>query len=119
MATDLINILSNSNKDIDNQKLMDYLSGRLSAEDHHDVERWLVDNKFANDAIEGLQAVSKEKDLNAYVEQLNRELNQYLQQKKQRRDSRKIKEIPWVYLAILLILALSILAYVVIRKLAH
>ena len=31
MNDDLLNILSNSNKDIDNQKLMDYLSGKLSA----------------------------------------------------------------------------------------
>ncbi len=39
MDDDLLNILSNSNKDIDNQKLMDYLSDKLSAEEKHEFEK--------------------------------------------------------------------------------
>ena len=116
MSSDLLNILSNSNKDIDNQKLMDYISGRLSGKDKHEVEQWMIDNNFENEALEGLQAVKDKKDLDAYVNQLNKELNQYLRQKKQRRDRRKIKEIPWAYLAIILVLVLIIIAYLVIQK---
>jgi hypothetical protein len=116
MSGDLLNILSNSNKDIDNQKLMDYISGKLSGKDKHEVEQWIVDNKFENEALDGLQIVKDKKDLEAYVNQLNKELNQYLQQKKQRRDRKKIKEIPWSYLAIVLVLLLIIIAYVVIQK---
>lgn len=116
MSSDLLNILSNSNKDIDNQKLMDYISGRLSGKDKHEVEQWMIDNNFENEALEGLQSVKDKKDLEAYVNQLNKELNQYLQQKKQRRDRRKIKEIPWTYLAIVLVLLLMIIAYFVIQK---
>ena len=33
MNKDLLNILSNSNKDIDNQQLMDYLNGKLRSEE--------------------------------------------------------------------------------------
>ena len=44
MNKDLLNILANSNKDIDNQQLMDYLSGNLSGEPLHDVERTMADN---------------------------------------------------------------------------
>lgn len=117
MAIDLLNILSNSNKDIDNQKLMDYLSGKLSGKDKHEVEEWMIDNNFENEALEGLQTVTDKKDLQVYVDQLNKELNNYLQQKKQRRDRRKIKEIPWAYLAIVLVLLFIILAYFVIEKL--
>ena len=117
MSNDLINILSNSNKDIDNQKLMDYISGKLSGKDKHEVEQWMIDNHFESEALEGLQTLSDKKDLQAYVDQLNKELNKYLQQKKQRRDKRKIKEIPWSYLAIVLILMLIIIAYFVIQKL--
>ncbi len=116
MSGDLLNILSNSNKDIDNQKLMDYISGKLSGKDKHEVEQWIVDNNFENEALDGLQIVKDKKDLDAYVNQLNKELNQYLQQKKQRRDRKKIKEIPWSYLAIVLVLLLIIIAYVVIQK---
>jgi ABC-type bacteriocin/lantibiotic exporter with double-glycine peptidase domain len=116
MSSDLLNILSNSNKDIDNQKLMDYISGRLSGKDKHEVEQWMIDNNFENEALEGLQTVKNTKDLEAYVNQLNKELNQYLQQKKHRRDRRKIKEIPWSYLAIVIVLLLIFIAYLVIQK---
>lgn len=116
MSNDLLNILSNSNKDIDNQKLMDYISGKLSGKDKHEVEQWMVDNNFENEALDGLQIVKDKKDLEAYVSQLNKELNQYLQQKKQRRDRKKIKDIPWSYLAIVLVLLLIIIAYVIIQK---
>ncbi len=117
MSSDLLNILSNSNKDIDNQKLMDYISGKLSGKDKHEVEQWMIDNNFESEALEGLQTVKDQKDLQAYVDQLNKELNKYLQQKKHRRDRRKIKEIPWSYLAITLVLLLIIIAYFVIQKL--
>ena len=39
MNDDLLNILSGSNKDIDNQKLMDYISNKLSAEQKHEFEK--------------------------------------------------------------------------------
>ncbi|WEK38151.1 MAG: hypothetical protein P0Y53_11655 [Candidatus Pseudobacter hemicellulosilyticus] len=116
-----MNILSNSNKDIDNQKLMDYISGQLSDQDRHEVERWMVDNEFEREALEGLEGMTgnSKRELNTYVEQLNKDLNHYLQKKKNQRQKRKIREAPWIYVAILLILALAILAYVVIHRLQH
>lgn len=119
MNHDLLNILSNSNKDIDNQKLMDYLAGKLSEAEKHEVERWMADNDFADEAMEGLEQFSNKKDLTGYVDQLNKELNQYIQQKKQRRERRRIQEQPWTYLAIFLILALIVLAYFIIKRLQH
>ena len=53
--SDLLNILSNSNKDIDNQKLMDYLAGKLSAQEKHDFEKQMAESAMVNDAVEGLQ----------------------------------------------------------------
>lgn len=119
MNKDLLNILSNSNKDIDNQKLMDYLAGKLSEQDKNEVERWMADNDFANEAMEGLQDFTAKKDINNYVDQLNKELNQYIQHKKQRRERRKIQDQPWTYLAIFLILLFIVLAYIVIKRLQH
>lgn len=119
MNRDLLNILSNSNKDIDNQKLMDYLAGKLSEQDKHEVEAWMLNNDFENEAIEGLLQVSGKKKIDTYVDQLNKDLNQYIQKKKSLREKRKIQEAPWVYISIILILALAILAYVVIRKALH
>lgn len=116
MNRDLLNILSNSNKDIDNQKLMDYLAGKLSEQDKHEVELWMLENDFENEAIEGLSQVSGKTTIDAYVDQLNKDLNQYIQKKKHLRQKRKIQESPWVYIAIVLILILAVVAFVVIRK---
>ena len=88
MNNDLLNILSNSNKDIDNQKLMDYLSGKLSDQEKHEVEMWMVDNDFENEALEGLQQMGSNKKLEGYVDQLNKELSTYIKDKKSRREKR-------------------------------
>lgn len=119
MNKDLLNILSNSNKDIDNQKLMDYLAGKLSETEKNEVERWMADNEFAEEAMEGLEQFSSKKDLSGYVDQLNKELNQYIKKKKHRRERRKLQEQPWTYLAIFLVLVLAVLAYIVIKKMQH
>ena len=55
MDEDLLNILSNSNKDIDNQKLMDYLSGKLSEGEKHEIEKEMMDSEMMNDVLEGLE----------------------------------------------------------------
>jgi hypothetical protein len=117
MNNDLLNILSNSNKDIDNQKLMDYLSGKLSEQEKHEVEMWMVDNDFENEALEGLQQMGGNKKLEGYVDQLNKELHQYIRQKKDRREKRRINNSFWVYVSIAFILIIIILSYMVISRL--
>jgi hypothetical protein len=117
MSNDLFNILSNSNKDIDNQKLMDYLGGKLSDHEKHEVETWMIENEFANEAVEGLQKFSDKKDLQLYVDQLNKELNQYIQEKKNRRERKKLKDNPSIYLTVFVILLLIVLGYFVIQLL--
>jgi hypothetical protein len=121
MNDDLLNILSNSNKDIDNQLLMDYLSGKLSAEKSHEVEKMMADNDLFNDAMEGLQHVKDKRDIQTYVEQLNRGLQKSLTKKRRRREKRKLKEGPWGYIAVIVIIMLCIAAYYVVKKvlLAH
>jgi hypothetical protein len=119
MNNDLLNILSNSNKDIDNQKLMDYLSGKLSEQEKHEVEMWMVDNEFENDAMEGLQQMAGNKKLDGYVDQLNKELTQYIKQKKERRDKKRINNSFWVYTAVAFILIIIILAYMVLSRIKH
>ena len=116
MNNDLLNILSNSNKDIDNQQLMDYLSGKLSAEDTHAIEKLMADSEFMNDAVEGLETIPNKKDIQVYVDELNATLQKSLQKKKQRRLKRRLREGPWGYFAILLIILLCIAAYLIVRK---
>src|SRR2546423_15427161 len=119
--SDLLNILGNSNKDIDNQKLMDYLSGKLSAAEKHEVEKQMVENELVNDAVEGLQQFKDQKKLDAYVDQLQKQLNTYIANKKERRKKRWFTSQydQWIYISIFIVLLLIIIAYMVIRKLPH
>ena len=118
--SDLLNILSNSNKDIDNQKLMDYLSGKLSAQEKHEVEKLMAENELVSDAVEGLQQFKDQKKLDTYVDQLQKQLNQYLKQKKERRNRWKKGNFDqWIYISIVVVLAIIIIAYVVLRKIGH
>ncbi len=116
MSDDLLNILSNSNKDIDNQKLMDYLSDKLSAEERHAFEEEMIDSDFINDAVEGLESFKKQADINEYASQLNKNLKKKLEIKKIRRNKRKIKDLPWFYYAIILILILVIVSFILLKK---
>ncbi len=113
---ELKNILSNSNKDIDNQKLMDYLSDKLSAEEKHEIEKQMNDSDFLNDALEGLGNVREKKDISFLVEQLNANLHKQLEKKKKRKQKRTIKDQPWLYLTIITILLLIIICFIVIKK---
>ena len=116
MREDLLNILSESNKDIDNQKLMDYISGKLSAEQKHEVEKWMIDNPFFNEAVEGLQNADAKK-VSASVEQINATLRKYLKQKKMRREKNLFPVNLWTYIAVLFILALVVLVYLFLHRL--
>lgn len=116
MSDDLKDILNNSNKDIDNQKLMDYLSQQLSKQDTHDLEKMMAEDEFINDAVEGLEQFNNVKKLPLSVEQLNRDLQKQIAKKKARREKRKLQDQPWVYFAIILLLILTIACYIIIKK---
>ena len=114
MHENLLNILSESNKDIDNQKLMDYISGKLSAEQKHEVEKLMADNPFFNEAMEGLQQAGTARSAEA-VEQINKQLKVLLQQRRRRKEKFPMPVNLWTYAAVILILAVIVIVYLVIR----
>lgn len=116
MNPDLLNILANSNKEIDNQLLMDYLSGNLTGEKKHAVEEWMADNDFMSDALEGLESIPDKKNVQVYVEELNRSLQKNLKKRKIHREKMRLKENPWTYLAILVVLVLCLAVYFILHR---
>ncbi len=116
MSNNLKDILSESNKDIDNQRLMDYLSNHISQADLHDIEKTMADDSFVNDAVEGLQQMKPGKDLQLYVEQLNGDLKKQIAKNKKRKNKRSIKDQPTIYLAVIVILILLVICFLVIRR---
>ncbi|HTQ29183.1 MAG TPA: hypothetical protein VMI35_13690 [Puia sp.] len=119
MNQELLDILSNSNKDIDNQKLMDYLSGKLSEPEKHEVEKLVAGSDFMQDALEGLKNIKDSRKLQAYVDQLQQSLQGQLTQNRRRREKHRIKEYPWIYFTIVLILVIAIVGYLIIRQVLH
>ena len=114
MHEDLLNILSDSNKDIDNQKLMDYISGKLSAEQNHEVEKWMIDNQFFSEAVEGLQSTDASK-VSASVDEINAALRKYLKQRKIRREKNIFPVNIWTMVAVLFILILAVVVYLILH----
>jgi len=101
---------------MDNQKLMDYLSRKLSAQESHDLEKMMAEDDFINDAVEGLEQIGDTKKMTLSVEELNRELQKQIAKKKSRKEKRKLKEQPWVYFTIILLLLLVVVCYILVKK---
>jgi hypothetical protein len=116
MSDELKDILSNLNKDIEQEKLLDYLNKKLSASEAHELEKQMADDAFVNDAVEGLEGFRNKEDLSLYVQQLNSGLKKQLDKKKLRKEKRKIQNQPWLYFSIVLLLVLAIVCFMLVRK---
>jgi anti-sigma factor RsiW len=116
MSNDLKDILGNSNKDIDNQQLMDYLSSQLNKANEHEVEKAMADDAFINDAVEGLQQMQDAKNMQAYVEQLNADLQKQIAKNKKRKEKRRLKDSPYTYWAIIILLVLMVICFIAVKK---
>ncbi len=112
--SDINNDILNSEEELSDEQLMNYLKGYLSKEDAHNIEEEMIEDSFLNDAIEGLQQFSSDKKLNDYVRHLNHHLHEQITEQKQRNEKRRLKDIPLIVQAIVIVLLLSMLAYGVI-----
>ena len=116
MSDDLLDILSNSNQDIDNQKLIDYLNNKLPSEENHEVEKEMIKSEFIRDAVEGLQEFKSKEELSVFVNRLNTNLSKQLEKKKRKKNKRTLKDQPLILLAIIIILILVIVCFIIISK---
>jgi len=116
MQDNLKDILSHLSTDIDQETLLLYLQGKLSAEQQHEVEKQLINDDFETDAVEGLQAVKNQQQLSLIVDQLNRDLKKRTQKKKDYREKLKLENPYWLYLTLIIILLLVVISYFIVRK---
>jgi len=116
MSDDLKDILSNLNKDIEQDKLLDYLNKKLSADEAHELEKQMTDDVFMNDAVEGLEQFRNKKDLSLLVDQLNSELKKQTAKKKLKKEKRKLADQPWLYITIVTLLLLVVISFVLIKR---
>ncbi len=116
MQENLKDILSHLTTDIDQETLLLYLQDKLPEGKKHEVEKTLSENEFANDAMEGLQQFGDKKQIAYMVEMLNRDLKKKVEKKMQRREKLKLKDQPWLYLAIVILMLLIVLCYLIIHR---
>jgi len=83
------------------------------------LEKKMLDDPFVNDAVEGLQKIKSNKNIDQYVFQLNKELHQHLTSRKKRKKPSFLNPQIWSIIAIILILSLIILSYFLIKYLLH
>lgn len=119
MPDNLKDILSHLSSEVDQETLIKYLEGRLSEQEKHDVEKKMLASDFTDDAMEGLQQFKDKAKLSVLVEQLNRDMKKKLEKNKRRREKKRIQEHPWLYIAIIIILLLTVLSYIVIHRMSQ
>jgi hypothetical protein len=116
---DIKNILQPSEASLSDEQLMQYLQGRLTPQQVHEVEKEMADSDFMNDAMEGLQQFDSTRNIDAYVAQLNHQLQKQTALKKRRKEKRRLKKNDWITLAIIITILICLLGYVVVNKLRH
>jgi HEAT repeat protein len=116
MTDNLKDILSHLSNDIDQETLIQYLQGTLTEEKKHQLEKQLVDNEFASDALEGLSEIKDKQQIQYMVEMLNRDLKKKLEKRKRRREKLAIRLEPWILITIIIVILLIIISYVVVKK---
>jgi hypothetical protein len=116
MNDDLKDILSNLNPEVDQETLLRYLQGKLSAQEQHEVEKQMMGDDFEADALEGLQEFKNKKDISALVSQLNTDLKKRTEKKKRFKEKMKLNLDSNLIIAIVIILLLIILSYFIIHR---
>jgi len=116
MAPNLKDILSHLSTDIDQETLLLYLQDKLSDEKKQEVEKKLLENEFASDAMEGLQEFKDKQRVAYLVDILNRDLKKKTEKKKQRKQRMQLKDQSWLYISIVIILLLIIISYILVHK---
>ncbi len=116
MSESYKDILSHLSTEVDQETLLLYLQGKLSEEKKHEVEKILLQNEFEDEALEGLQEFKDKEQLQYMTEMLNRDLKKKTEKKKKRREKMQLKDQPWLYISILILLLLIVLSYLVIRN---
>ncbi len=109
--------MENKNNDNKNEQLLKYLDGKLEDDELHEFEKQMADDAMMNDAVEGLSTLQNKKNIDSYVNDLNKQLQQYTSSKKQRRLKNKLELNDWTMLAIFLVITLCVVAYFIIKKL--
>lgn len=100
---------------ISEQKLMDYIEGRMSPEEAHEVEKLMVDSGFIDDAVEGLSEMKDKQKIAVILQELNGHLKNKISQKTKKNKLLIPDQLTLTIAATITILLLVVIAYVIYR----
>jgi hypothetical protein len=115
MNNELFNILSKA-KEIDQQKLLDYMQGKLSPEERYEIEKLLIDADFESDAAEGLSRVEDKKKLPVIMNELNRRLIKKLSKRRKHSRMEPIPNLMIPAVTTIIILFLILMFYLLLKR---
>lgn len=113
MADELENIFDFKNGDISKETFMKYLKGELTPEEQHEVEKAMVDSEMLSDAMEGLQSMGNSNRIPQIQNQIDNRLKDYLLKRKNKRERRKIKDMNWMIVFVIIVLGLALIGLVI------
>ncbi len=105
--------------ELSEEQLRAYLDGKLSGEALLAVEKIISESSFSREAIEGLKNISSPNRLDQMVQQLNENMHAHLSKTKERRRKRRIPNLYWAVLAIIIIIVVCFLGYWLIYMKTH
>jgi len=105
----------NKSGQITEQKLMDYLEGRLSPDDAHEVEKLMVDSGFLDDAVEGLSQMKDKQKIAGILQELNGHLKTRTKPKKKKNLLIIPDQLTLAVATTITVLLLIVIAYVIYR----
>ena len=114
MQGNLKDILSHLSTDIDQETLLLYLQDKLPEDKKYELEKQLMENEFAGDALEGLREIKDKQQIHFMVEMLNRDLKKKTEKKRKRREKMQIKDQTWLYISAIIIILLILISYMVL-----
>ncbi|RBL91612.1 anti-sigma factor family protein [Chitinophaga flava] len=94
------------------QQLLDYVQGKLSAEEQHEVEMHLTDCAFCSEALEGLATIKDKEKIPGWIREMKWEVLKKLRKRyRSRRKTESYISLAVIILSILFLLLAMFWAY--------
>ena len=119
MKENLKDILTHLQSEVDQQTLLKYLEGKLTADEQHELEKQALEGDFESDAMDGLQDFTNKAKIASLVAQLNQDLDRKTKKKKKWPYKRDAKVEPWLFITIIIVLVIALISYVIIHKMKN
>jgi hypothetical protein len=108
-------IINDPSDHINEQMLMDYLEGKLSAEEKHRVEMMMADSGFIDDALEGLSGMKDKQKIAMILHELNTHLHSNTSKKRKKYNLLIPDQQTLTIASIITILILVVMAFVIYK----